>query len=122
MTQEKKFEEKRRFPRAYKKIVVYHCEEEHSGNYNVTQAINFSQGGILITTDREIPEKSTIFLKLKLPILVEFLEVKGEVLQSKKSHLGDFYETRIILVELTEEAKKILAEAVAPLIKKEKSS
>jgi len=108
-------QERRKYPRVDSNIVIsYHIQGEF-GNYDLSQTMNISQGGILFTTNREFEKGEHLGMTVLFPFLEEKIEIIGEVISSREV-LKDFvYETRIKFNDLKEQLLEQLGKFVDEL-------
>jgi hypothetical protein len=87
--------ERRKFNRKDANIVVsYHIAEEES-NFDLSQSLNISQGGMMLTTNRAFDMGTRLALTLQLPFLDHKIELVGEVVESKEVLKDLIYQTRL---------------------------
>ena len=87
--------EKRESQRKKANIVVsYHIADEE-GNFDLSQSMNISQKGMMLTTNRAFDMGTRLALTLRLPSLDHKIEVIAEVVESKEVLKGLIYQTRL---------------------------
>ncbi|MFH1478854.1 MAG: PilZ domain-containing protein [Candidatus Omnitrophota bacterium] len=93
--------EKREFRRAGGSFIVYYSiVGASSEKNNITQTKNISEGGLLLTTDREINPGVVLKMKIVLPTAIEQVLLFGEVIESTKLKAGALYNTRVKFVDI----------------------
>jgi hypothetical protein len=88
-------DERRKHPRSHANIVVsYHIAKEEA-NYDVSQSLNISKGGMMLTTNRAFDMGTRLALTLQLPFMDHKIEVIGEVVESKQVLKDLIYQTHL---------------------------
>jgi hypothetical protein len=67
---------------------------------------------MLLTTNKEFKPGTVLAIYLRLPLISEPINLFGQVLESKKVVQDLIYDTRIMFVDIKEEAKKLIGETV----------
>ncbi len=104
--------EKREYPRADTTLVVSYRIKQAAGGYDISQARNVSQGGILLTTNRAFANGTRLALTLRLPFLSDAIEVVGEVVGSSEIVRDLIYDARVHFLEPDGRALRELREFV----------
>ena len=108
--------EKRRHPRIKASFVVSYRPLEKEEAADLSQTKNFSQGGMLLTTNRAFPEGTFLKMLIRLPLLRDKINLIGKVLESKEVVKNLIYETRIVFQNLEEEIERVFKETVEKFI------
>jgi len=80
-------------------VISYHMQKEDT-NYDLTQTRNISQGGMLLTTNREFEKGTRLDMTIQFPFLVDKIQVVGEVVGTKEVLKDLIYETRLKFYDL----------------------
>src|SRR3989338_1123238 len=115
--------ERRKFVRIDESFVVYYTtvapDEPKS---DVSQTKNISIGGILFITDRKFFQGTVLKLRIKLPDVPDYVNVRVKVVDSKERLKNIIYETRAQFIGISEEDKDSINKMVEYHLKKEKES
>ncbi len=87
--------ERRQYPRTEASLVVSYRIKERTSDYDITQSKNLSQGGMLLTTNRDFSGGALLIMTLRLPFMPEALEVTGKVVHSREIVRDLIYDTRV---------------------------
>lgn len=94
--------EKRKYPRLNAHILMLYKTEDSPKGYYINFTRNISQGGALLTTDREFAKGTKIKLLTELSLHYRNESFfNGEVIASEKEH-DNFYATRIKFINRNE--------------------
>ena len=88
-------EERRKHRRLNANFIISYRIKEISGNYDLTQSRNVSQGGMLLTTNRQFDRGTTLAMTIRFPFVSERIELTGRVVGSREVVRDLIYETRI---------------------------
>lgn len=92
--------ERRRYPRANAAFLVSYKDMYSGSDYNLSQTMNISQGGMLITTSEVFPRGTTLKLLTFLPFFSERANLAGKVVRQKEVAKGLIYETGVEFTNL----------------------
>lgn len=111
--------ERRKYVRINKTFVISYTDmSDAQAKSDVSQTKNISIGGVLFTTDRDFPPDTILKVKLKLPDLSNYVEVKVKVIDSLQRIKDISYETRVKFIDLKEEEKNAIRQIVDHHLKK----
>ncbi len=110
-------QERRQFPRVNANFVVSYRIKEIRDGYDLSQTKNVSQGGILLTTNREFKKGIFLAMTIRFPLVRQKIEVTGEVVSSRQIVRNLIYETRIKFLDLNEEFFTKLGEFIEENLK-----
>ena len=79
-------------------VVSYHIAEEES-NFDLSQSMNISEGGMLLTTNRVFDRGVRLALTIQLPFMDHKIELIGEVVESKEVLKDLIYQTRLMFYD-----------------------
>ena len=87
--------ERRKYIRVDARFVVSYKEAfKDTPRTDITQTKNISFGGMLFTTDREFKTGTILKVKIRLPNIDDYINVKVEVVDSRSIMNGMMYDTR----------------------------
>lgn len=92
--------DRRRYPRLKASFIISYRVKVVPDNYDLTQTKNVSQGGLMLTTNREFQIGTVLAISIRLPFVSKRIEFEGEVVESKKIVTNLIYETRIKFREM----------------------
>lgn len=110
--------ERRRYPRIKKTFIVSYRVYEDIDNYDLTQTKNISIGGMLLTTNRQFRSGMLLSIDIRLPFLVDPLNLKGRVVESRQVVKNLIYDTHLELVEIDRGTKEAINKTVVYNLKK----
>ncbi|MEK6715420.1 MAG: PilZ domain-containing protein, partial [Candidatus Omnitrophota bacterium] len=110
--------EKRKHTRLSKTFVVSYRVYEEVDNYDLTQTKNVSVGGMLLTTNRKFNPGTILSVDIRLPYLLEPLNLKARVIDSKQIVKNLIYDTHLELIDIDEDNKEIINKTVVFHLKK----
>ena len=110
--------EKRKAARVDKTFIVSYRVYEEVDNYDLTQTKNVGEGGMLLTTNRKFNPGTVLSIDIRLPFLIEPLNLKGRVLDSKQIVKNLIYDTRLQLMDVNEDVKEVINKTVTFHLKK----
>jgi hypothetical protein len=110
--------ERRKHPRLEKTFIVSYRVDEEANNYDLTQTKNVSVGGMLLTTNRKFPVGTILSVDIRLPFLIEPLNLKGRVIESKEVARNLIYDTHLELIDVDDETKEVINKTVVYNLKK----
>jgi len=91
--------ERRKYPRIDWSFAISYKAKGYYKGYDICQAKNISQGGILLCTNHAIAKDTEVDMLLRVPFLASRVKVAGKVLSSKEVTKGIVYDTRIQLID-----------------------
>lgn len=104
--------ERRRHLRVRANFVVTYKPLEGNEAANLSQTKNFSQGGILLTTNRPFGRGTILKMSIKIPLAAYNLDIIGKVLESREITKNLIYETRIVFEELDYKTAQLFGQTV----------
>ena len=104
--------DRRAYPRTDANLVVSYRAKGIGSDYDISQSKNLSQGGMLLTTNRQFSPSETLTLTLRLPYMPDAIEVAGTVITSKEVVRDLIYDTHIQFASLDERARQQLSDFV----------
>ncbi|MBP7089166.1 MAG: PilZ domain-containing protein [Candidatus Omnitrophica bacterium] len=107
--------ERRNLPRIDANFVVSYRIK--SGNYDLTQTKNLSQGGMLLTTNCAFEKGTLLAMIIRFPLALKKIETTAQVVSSKEIVKGLIYETRVRFLDLDKEFFKKLGEFIQENLK-----
>ena len=110
--------ERRRHPRLDKTFIVSYRVYEEVDNYDLTQTKNLSVGGMLLTTNRSFSPGTILAVDIRLPFLMEPLNLKGRVVRSKQVVKNLIYDTHLEVIDIDEETKETINKTIVFHLKK----
>lgn len=109
--------ERRRHPRVTGRFMVsYRILDENSLDF--TQSKNISQGGMLLTTNRQFAEGVCLAVEIRLPFERTPIMLIGRVVESMEITQDLIYDTRLEFLSVDESHRKVLEKTVAYYLKK----
>jgi hypothetical protein len=87
--------ERRHHRRSDANLVVSYRVKEFVSDYDISQSKNVSQGGMLLTTNREFGPGDLLLMTLRLPFMPDAMEVTGQVVGSREIVRDLIYDTRV---------------------------
>ncbi|MGE5279708.1 MAG: PilZ domain-containing protein [Deltaproteobacteria bacterium] len=87
--------DKRRHKRLGVTYQVSYRLKDSTHSYNMSRTKNISRGGMLLSVNTPYPAGTWLTLLVRLPFLMQPVEVAGEVLSSREMVKGSLYEVRI---------------------------
>jgi len=98
---EKSFgKERRRYPRLSASFVVSYKIKKIPNDYDFSQTKNVGQGGVLLTTNRKFEIGTQLALMIKVPFVLQRIEVSATVVESKEIAKNLVYETRLAFSDI----------------------
>jgi len=110
--------EKRKHQRVGGNFVVSYRVKKIPDYYDLSQTKNVSQGGLLLTTNKQFEAGTQLAMTIRFPFVEERIETTGEVVHSKEVVKGLIYETRIKFIDLSENFFIELGAFVKELVEK----
>ncbi len=92
-------------------VVSYRPLEEHE-YADLSQTKNFSQGGMLLTTNVKFSANTFLKMYIRVPNVREKINLIGRVVDSKEVVKNLIYETRIGFQDLDEKIASLLGDTV----------
>ncbi len=87
--------ERRQHPRTDASLVVSYRVKELASDYDISQSKNVSQGGMLLTTNRQFGYGEFLLMTLRLPFMPDAMEVTARVVSSREIVRDLIYDTRV---------------------------
>ena len=116
-------EERRRYKRIEKHFMLtYYAQEDPQHRYDASQLKNISLGGMCLITSLPFGQSTVLNIELKTPFQSELTHLVGVVLGSQEKIKDIIYETHLEFLDLSEDAKQILAQIVSHFDKEESES
>ncbi|MDD4294212.1 MAG: PilZ domain-containing protein [Candidatus Omnitrophica bacterium] len=109
--------EKRKHPRASVNFVVNYSLKDSTPSYDLSQTKNLSQGGMMLTTNREFPVGTVLDMIIRLPFVSQRINLTGVVVESTPKVKNLLYETRLRFDIEDENFFKELGEFIEVLLK-----
>jgi hypothetical protein len=110
--------DRRKHPRIGGRFIVSYRIIKDFDNLDTSQTKNLSQGGMLLTTNRQFPPNTILALEIRLPFAQDSIRLSGKVLESHEVTKDLIYDTRIMFLKLKEKQKKVLSHTVDYYLKK----
>lgn len=110
--------DRRKFERLSKTFIVSYRVLQEEDNYDLTQTKNVSVGGMLITTNRKFASGTILSVDIRLPFLLEPLNLKGCVVESKEVVKNLIYDTRMELTNISSDTREVINKTVVYHLKK----
>jgi len=104
--------ERRRYPRVNGRFVVSYQPLGPDAKFDITQAKNISQGGLLLTSSRPFEKDTNLALRIRLPSMQEPIEPFGRVVESREVIKGVVYDTRLAFSVLSDADRRMMVEAL----------
>ncbi len=92
-------------------VVSYRPLDENEAA-DLSQTRNFSQGGMLLTTNTAFKKGTFLKMFIRLPLITDKIYLLGKVLESKQVVKNLIYETRIVFQNLEDEVNRVLKDTV----------
>ena len=112
--------ERRKHNRLTVNFVVSYRVKQLPESYDLSQSKNVSQGGMLLTTNREFSLGTQLAMTIRFPFTSVKIEVHGEVVASKEVVRNLIYETRLKFLDLPEDFFKRLGDFIQTNLKQSK--
>lgn len=104
--------DRRKYPRLSRTFIVSYRVFQEINNYDLTQTKNVSVGGMLLTTNRKFAPGTVLAVDIRLPFLMEPLNLKGRVIQSKEVVKNLIYDTHLEIIEADDETRGAIGETI----------
>ncbi len=95
--------ERRKYERLNVNFVVSYRIKQARGEFDLSPTKNMSQGGMLLTTNKEFAVGTTLAMIIRFPLIPHKIEVTGVVVSCKQIVRDIIYETRIQFLDLDKE-------------------
>lgn len=95
--------ERRKYARINVNFVVSYRIKQAQGDFDLSQTKNMSQGGMLLTTNKEFSLGTHLAMFIRFPLIPHKIEVTGVVVGCKQIVRDIIYETRIQFLDLDQE-------------------
>ncbi|MDD4182713.1 MAG: PilZ domain-containing protein [Candidatus Omnitrophica bacterium] len=92
--------ERRRYPRANAAFLVSYKNMYSESDFNISQTVNISQGGLLLTTSELFPKGTTLKMLTFFPFFSQRINLLGKVVRQKEVAKGLIYETGVEFTNL----------------------
>jgi hypothetical protein len=120
------FIERRRAQRIAKHLVAQYLVPGNQEHWDMTEIKNFSEVGLLVTTNQDLDLGAIIRFRIKLPINpFHWYDLDGKVITCEKNIPGPYpttaissYLVRIEIVNITQELKDVIHNYVAWFLSK----
>ena len=112
-----KGEERREHPRMSVNFVINYRIQELMDSYDLSQTKDVSQGGARLTTNKPFEKGTHLAMNLRIPFVLQKIELEAEVIDSREVVRGLVYETRVSFVGLDENFFKKLGEFIKENLK-----
>ena len=109
--------ERRKHKRIKVSFVVSYRPLEKEEDADLSQTKNFSQGGMLLTTNRAFESDTLLKIFIRVPLVKGKIYLIGKVLESKEIVKNLIYETRIAFHNLEDEIDRVLKDTVDAFVK-----
>ncbi|MDD4955236.1 MAG: PilZ domain-containing protein [Candidatus Omnitrophica bacterium] len=106
--------ERRRYQRASASFLVSYKNMYSDSDFNLSQTINISQGGLLLTTSELFPKGTTLKMLTQFPFFSERANLSGRVVRQREVAKGLIYETGIEFTNL----EQVVFEKLGEFVKK----
>lgn len=108
-------------PRAFKRIkktlfALYRVLDSKTTVFATGIVKDISEGGVLLSMDKEEPVGTALFLKIKTFLQCEPIEVTGKIVNLKKEVSETSYLTSISFIRLREETRLQLKKLIEALL------
>ena len=97
-------------------VISYRIEKEQE-TFDLSQTKNVSQGGMLLTTNKEFQVGTRLAMILRFPMVPQKIKVTGVVIGSDEIVRDIIYETRIQFLNLDEDFFRKLGEFIRDHLK-----
>jgi len=95
--------ERRKYARLNVNFVVSYRIKQAKGDFDLSQTKNMSQGGMLLTTNKDFNVGTHLAMIIRFPLIPHKIEVTGVVVGCKQIVRDIIYETRIQFLDLDKE-------------------
>ncbi len=110
-------QERRQFIRIEKHfLIAYYNLDDPSQSHDVTQLKNISLGGMCFIASHDFSLDTRLGIDLKTPYAEE-THLQAYVIETKKTTLGDLFETRVGFSSIDEQARKALEKIIQTFIR-----
>ncbi len=106
--------ERRRYPRASAAFLASYKDMYLGSGFNISQTVNVSQGGMLLTTGEIFPRGTTLKMLTFLPFFSQRVNLSGKVVRQKEVAKGLIYETGVEFTNL----EQVIFEKLGEFIKR----
>jgi hypothetical protein len=110
--------ERRRYPRIMGRFIVSYRLVDEVDNADISQTKNIGLGGMLLTTNRQLPRGTNLSLEIRLPFDPDPIKIIAKVLESKEITKNLIYDTRLMFLTIDEKHIKVISETVEYYLKK----
>lgn len=112
-------EERRKAVRIKKPLIVQYMDEAGNKLWDISSVWDFSELGMMITTEQPFPEEAVLNFRIRLPSHpYESFAIKGKIISSKSTR-SYIYVTRIEFVDIPQECQDALKEYIKWYLDKE---
>ena len=111
--------EKRKHIRIDRNFVVSYRIYGDPNNIDVSQTKNFSEGGMLLTTNHSFDSGTILAIEIRLPLISQPIRLLGKILESKEIAHNLIYETRLIFTYMDDQSRKFVKNTVNYFSKKD---
>lgn len=92
--------ERRRYPRTNATFLVSYKNMYSDSDFNLSQTINISQGGMLLTTSELFAKGTTLKMLTFFPFFSQRINLSGRIVRQKEVAKGLIYETGVEFTNL----------------------
>ena len=92
--------ERRRYPRVNAAFLVSYKNMYSESDFNISQTVNISQGGFLLTTSELFPKGTTLKMLTFFPFFSQRINLAGKVVRQKEVAKELIYETGVEFTNL----------------------
>ncbi len=111
--------ERRKHLRIDRNFVVSYRIYGDPNNIDVSQTKNFSEGGMLLTTNRLFDDGTILAIEIRLPLVSQSIRVLGKILETKEIAHNLIYETRLVFTYMDDQSRKFVKNTVNYFSKKD---
>ena len=111
--------ERRRYTRIDKNFVVSYRIYGEPNDIDVSQTKNFSEGGMLLTTNRAFDSSTILAIEIRLPLISQPIRLLGKILDSKEIARNLIYETRLVFTYMDKQSRNFVKNTVNYFSKKD---
>jgi len=99
-------------------VVSYRIYGEPN-DIDVSQTKNFSEGGMLLTTNRSFDSGTILAIEIRLPLISQPIRLLGKILDSKEIARNLIYETRLVFTYMDDQSRNFIKNTVNYFSKKD---
>ncbi len=106
--------ERRRYPRTNAAFLISYKNMHSDSDFNISQTVNISQGGMLLTTSELFPKGTMLKMLTSFPFFSQRISLSGKVVRQREVARGLIYETGIEFANL----EQVIFDKLGEFIKK----